>query len=298
MNIGIYQIKNIKTGKVYFGSSENLKKRLRDHKRELLSGIHDNDKLQNSWRKHGQESFLFEVILYCEEIDLISNEQMFIDNFPEEKMYNICLTAGNTKGYKHSEESKRKIGDASRGNSYGSKRVWSLEDREKQRQIMLKRPPLSEESRKKISVAKKGIKNSPEHTANIAKALKGKPLSEKAIINSHKPEALEKSRQKKKGKHLSGEHKEKLSKIRNSPAFKENFRKKMKGRKVSEETRVNMSNAQRALAEKNKLEGKVKTNSESTRQKIKDRLNSPETKALLKQRWVERKQKQQNTENK
>ena len=48
---GIYKIENIKTGKIYIGSSKNIKSRFYTHKRELEKGTHHSYKLQKSYTK-------------------------------------------------------------------------------------------------------------------------------------------------------------------------------------------------------------------------------------------------------
>lgn len=80
---------------------------------------------------------------------------------------------------------------------------------------------LSQETRQKISKAKKGVKHSPEHVKNNSLAQSGKVLSDehKMKISS----ALS-------GRELSEEH-------------KNNVGKKMKGRVMSEEWRRKMSEA-------------------------------------------------------
>lgn len=220
MNYGIYKITNIKTKKVYIGSSENLSKRLRDHKNDLISGIHKNFKLQNSWNKHGEENFTFEVILLCAQQDLISNEQMFIDFFSVERMYNICLIAGNTKGYKHTEEAKLKIGRRSLGNSHGKGRKISEEHKQKLVEFNTGRKH-SQKTKEKISKLHKGKPKSEDHKRKIADTLRGKPLCEKAMINSHTPEARERQSKIMLGKKWTQEQKDRHSKLISSPEYQE-----------------------------------------------------------------------------
>jgi len=288
MNCGIYQIKNLKTNKVYIGSSENLEKRLKDHLKELKAGRHANKKLQNSWKKHGEENFSFDVILLCSEEDLISNEQMFIDNCSLEKMYNICLIAGSTKGRRHSDEAKRKIGLFSRGNKYCLGRTLSVEHREKITLALLSRGPMKEETKRKISETKKGRKNSEEHNKKVSIGLK-------KFFNKQKESSP--AKEKRIGKKWTQEQKERHSQIMKSPEVVSKLKTRPK-RVTSEETKKKQRESQAIRFKREKENGQTKINSESTRQKIKDKLNSPETKALLLQRWAERKQKQQNTKDK
>jgi group I intron endonuclease len=286
MNCGIYNIRNIINNKIYIGSSENLKKRLKDHLKELRANRHANNKLQNAWKKYGEQSFLFEVILFCDKLDLIPNEQMFLDSYAIDQIYNICLKAGNTKGYKHSKDTKRKIGESSRGNKNCLGKKLSKEHREKIRAKLFSRP-VKNETKKKISEAKKGRKNSEEHNKKVSAGLKKFYLETKEVREM---------KGKKEGKKWTQEQKDRHSQIMRSPEVTLKLKSRPK-RITSEETKKKLRTSMALLVEKNRLEGKVKVNSESTRQKIKNKLSSPETQSLLKQRWVERKQKQ-NTENK
>lgn len=79
-NMGIYKINNEVNGKFYIGSSVDLKKRRRDHLRELRDGIHRNNRLQNSFNKYGERNFKFSIIEYVEnEKVLREKEQHWID---------------------------------------------------------------------------------------------------------------------------------------------------------------------------------------------------------------------------
>lgn len=86
--IGIYRIKNLVNGKCYYGSSKQIEKRLKRHKRELNNNVHINCVLQRAWDKYGEKNFLFEVIEECDEIVLLEKEQYYLDLNPE---YNIGL---------------------------------------------------------------------------------------------------------------------------------------------------------------------------------------------------------------
>ena len=54
--IGIYRIKNLINGKCYYGSSKEIEKRLKRHKRELNSNTHINCVLQRAWNKYGHQN--------------------------------------------------------------------------------------------------------------------------------------------------------------------------------------------------------------------------------------------------
>lgn len=65
MTCGIYQIRCLVTGDRYIGSSRDIEKRLYSHQWELRRGNWQNSPtshLQRAWNKHGEDSFVFEVL--------------------------------------------------------------------------------------------------------------------------------------------------------------------------------------------------------------------------------------------
>ncbi|MFA7689249.1 MAG: GIY-YIG nuclease family protein [Bacilli bacterium] len=93
---GIYQIRNIKTGKVYVGSSKNIERRFGEHIRNLKNNKHHSIKLQRSWNltKDKKKTFVFEVI---EEV----NDNSILK---EREQYYIDLKDAYTTGYNCSEK--------------------------------------------------------------------------------------------------------------------------------------------------------------------------------------------------
>lgn len=59
---GIFQIKNIRTGRVLLGSSTNLHGPLNKHRFMLSIGKHDNQALQMDWNQFGADAFTFEIL--------------------------------------------------------------------------------------------------------------------------------------------------------------------------------------------------------------------------------------------
>ena len=108
MNTGVYQIRNTVNGKIYIGSTAiEFAGRWREHRKNLRGGRHCNQHLQNAWRKHGEETFVFEILLYCDPENCILYEQTYLDVGQPE--YNICMTAGSSLGYRHTEETKARL---------------------------------------------------------------------------------------------------------------------------------------------------------------------------------------------
>lgn len=62
---GVYQIFNIETNKRYIGSSIDVERRLKEHKRNLKAHRHSNQHLQNAWNKY-EEYLIFEPLEYKE----------------------------------------------------------------------------------------------------------------------------------------------------------------------------------------------------------------------------------------
>lgn len=76
---GVYKITNIKNGKIYIGSSNCIDRRWSEHIRNLELNKHPNTHLQNSWNKYGKDCFIFSILEYCQEIELLDREQYYID---------------------------------------------------------------------------------------------------------------------------------------------------------------------------------------------------------------------------
>ena len=59
---GIFQVKNIQTGKILLGSSTNLDGPLNKHRFMLSIGRHSNPVLQDDWNQLGATAFSFEIL--------------------------------------------------------------------------------------------------------------------------------------------------------------------------------------------------------------------------------------------
>lgn len=118
-NIGVYKITNIKNNKLYIGSSINIRKRWREHRKDLNNNIHHSVYLQRSWNRHGSDSFVFEIIELVNNKKLvISREQFWLDNlkpFERDRGYNMYNVANSPLGYKHSQETRLKLSIARKG---------------------------------------------------------------------------------------------------------------------------------------------------------------------------------------
>lgn len=76
---GVYQIENIIDGKLYIGSSVDIKTRFRSHKSYLRRGIHTNIHLQRAYNKYRKKNFIYSIILLCDPENTLLYEQMLLD---------------------------------------------------------------------------------------------------------------------------------------------------------------------------------------------------------------------------
>ena len=61
-SMGIYQIKNLASGKIYIGRSGDLNGKLNSEKFQLRNNMHMNRELQNDFNGLGEERFAFEIL--------------------------------------------------------------------------------------------------------------------------------------------------------------------------------------------------------------------------------------------
>jgi len=175
---GVYAIINKVNNKLYVGSASCFYNRLHAHYSELINNKHANSYLQNSWNEYGEESFYFEIIEFVDIIEnkdlLIEREQYWLDyyqSYIRDKGYNLQPCSKNALGYKHSEETKKKLSKlrSGKGNhNYG--KVTPPEVREK----------ISESLKGKML----GVKFTEDHKRKISKANRGKKMSDDAIKKS------------------------------------------------------------------------------------------------------------------
>jgi group I intron endonuclease len=176
---GIYGIRSLShPERVYIGSAINIKRRFNEHRSNLSLNKHGSPKLQHHYNKHGLNDLTFEVIVKCEKQDLIKAEQMFIDLY--HPWFNICVTAGNRLGMRHTEKTKAQIRLA--------KSNTSQETIEKIRKAALNRSP---ESHERMSKAQVGNKNRAKLTINLETGIFYDTIKEAAASTNIKHKTLE-----------------------------------------------------------------------------------------------------------
>ena len=237
---GVYKIKNVINNKLYIGSSLNVNKRIKQHKRSLLKGNHHSVKLQRSYDKYGENNFKYEIIEETYIENLIIREQHYIDLFDcYNNGYNSVEFAGSNLGMKHSDSTKDKI----RFISMGNKNMLNKTHTNETKNIIsekLKGRPLSDATKLKMSESKIGKKLSDETKLKISNFNKGKLRTEehkKKLSVSHiglkqSLETIEKRVKSNTGKKRTAETKKKMSDnmtgIKKGPMSDENKLKRSK----------------------------------------------------------------------
>ena len=201
---GVYQIRNIINGKLYIGSSKNLKSRFQTHQKNLRNNYHENQHLQRAYNKYGKDNIIFEVIEICAIENQYLCEQYWIDKFFGDNCYNLNPIASRPPSPKGNVEVYKKVSHA------------------------LKEWHKDPENKKKYSETHKGHYVSEETRIKLSKANKGKKPS-KQCIEGYKKYRLE-------NPHLSEETKRKISEAGKGRIHTEESKVKMRTKVICVET--------------------------------------------------------------
>jgi len=263
-NIGVYKIINKIDGKIYIGSSLDLKRRFKEHKSHLKRDKHCNRYLQRAWNKYGEDNFEFIILNSFESIeckDLLILEQEQIDLFKSYDSslgYNLSKTADRNSGWHMTESAKQKIREKNSGvlnyffGKHHTNEVKQLISKVHKGKI------ISQEHRDSISRVNKGCKRgivSIETRQKISLANKGKVRDEETKLKLSLSSI---------GKNHSEETKEKIRTANIGRKHTEEVKLKMRKPK-SEETKLKMS--------KTRLERKIR-HTEKTKKQISDRMSN------------------------
>lgn len=184
---GIYQWRNVVNGKVYLGSSQDCSRRMLEHRSSLRRGAHVNKKLQAAWNKYGEANFEFSMLFTVFDRDhLEAVEQDFLDDRRATVTgYNLAPTAGNTAGWRASEETRQRMSAAAKKRD-NTAQVLSMAQacRGKKRpqyvidamQAGRRAAPLTDQSRQRMSESAKarGSSITPEHKARLIQMTKAR----------------------------------------------------------------------------------------------------------------------------
>ncbi len=120
--MGVYAIIHTASGRVYVGSALDVETRWFGHRFELARQQHHSIYLQRAWKKYGPKAFTWRLLERVESVaDLLPTEQKWIDHLQacdRKHGFNMAPTAGNSHGFRHSQESIEKMRAAHRGHTH------------------------------------------------------------------------------------------------------------------------------------------------------------------------------------
>lgn len=153
----IYKITNNLNGKIYIGQTiQTVEARFNDHCRNRKN---KNSGIDAAIKKYGKENFSIETICEAKTLEELNKLEKYYIKFynstNSEIGYNLCEGGNNTKGYHHTEESKKKMSKSRMGIFAGEKNPFygkkhTLETRQRLREIKTGRK-LTDEWKKHLS---------------------------------------------------------------------------------------------------------------------------------------------------
>jgi group I intron endonuclease len=191
MATAIYAIVNNVTRDMYVGSAVAVNRRWSAHRNLLTKQCHYNARLQRAYNKYGANTFDWEIIQFVDDkTKLIAQEQFWIDFF--KPAYNGRPIANSPLGTRASDETRAKMSASAkkRGFSEEHKRNISLakkgictisDEQKKQLSVLNTGKILSAETRAKISVTSTGRCHTDEAKQKISASNKARWAAKKGL---------------------------------------------------------------------------------------------------------------------
>jgi len=95
---GVYEIRCLVNGRVYVGSSRNVRIRFYNHRSKLRHGKHGNVHLQRCWDKYGEGEFCFDFVDPCDAAQRHDREQARFAQYDWAVLFNIAKDAHRGAG--------------------------------------------------------------------------------------------------------------------------------------------------------------------------------------------------------
>lgn len=255
----IYCSTNIINNKKYIGQTIrdfNYRKSL-----HIKSAFQHNSNLKfhQALRKHGENSFIWEILEDNVLIENLNEREIYWVNHYNtlDKGYNMTAGGDTSLGYHHTPEMKKYLSDNAKGKSNKDHYIARYGE---------------EEGLKKYEIYINKLKERKGKSRLSLMIEKHGEIEGTRMYNS----MVENIRNKHRGKKLSEEHKKKIGDGGRGKIMSEEFKQKQRNRKVSEETKQKISKAQKGKyvsPETREKIGKIwkgKTLSEEHKQHIKE----------------------------
>ena len=267
---GIYEIRNRLSGKSYIGSAQRFKERWKNHFHSLRNGKHQNKRLQYSYNKwagdlaHDNfiEFHIIELMLDASKEERLEREAFWIaqavDIYGRENVYNMRLDPKqeNKEWSKFPTNTKEKMSAAHRGKKLSNETKKRISAAKKGvPNTTAQGIPRLESTKQKISKANTGKRRTEEAKKRIAEGKKGHSPWNKGLLGDANPlyghsvsvNTREKISKANKGRKMTELVRKKISECHKgipcTEAAKEKLRKAFAGRVFSEETRQKLKEA-------------------------------------------------------
>lgn len=163
---GIYKITNEINGKAYIGQSNDIHRRWKEHR--CKHSWKSNHVIYRAFKKYGIDNFTFEIVCECDIENLSNMERHYIKQFGTfGNGYNETEGGEGISGFRHSEETKRKLSEAVMGENHHMYGKPMSEEQKQLRRDMFKGREFTEEHKKHLSESRKGTQTRGLH--NLAK---------------------------------------------------------------------------------------------------------------------------------
>ena len=193
----IYCFHCIPTGKKYLGLTEKtLENRVKQHLYNIKRDYKTSRKFYNSIKKYGIDNFIIGIIEECDVFLLPEREKFYIEKYDTyRKGLNSTLGGEGVSGWKHTEETRKKLGDINRGKKLTEEHKEKLrkprhtEEWKRQHIERLRGRVVKLETRIKLSQSQKGRKGRPiseEQRENQRQKMIGRPKSKEHAENIKK----------------------------------------------------------------------------------------------------------------
>ena len=125
---GIYSIFCTENKKYYVGQAINIETRIKAHINKLKANNHHSPYLQNSFNAYGINCFVFDVLEYCDILELDEKEQIYISKYNSLNPNGFNCTNGGSgmRGFVFTDETKKNWSKSRKGKYMGKEHPKSV----------------------------------------------------------------------------------------------------------------------------------------------------------------------------